>query len=102
MGRYDDITDAQLRSEVARFARILQRMEERGETLDRTADILNLLAELRIMVFAWEIRATWGEEGPGGVEQPGEAEARSVAERIVREAREAQERLRRRLEEDGG
>lgn len=66
MGRYDDITDVQLRSEIARFARILQRMEEKGEVLDRTADILNLLAELRIMVFAWEVKATWGEDGPSG------------------------------------
>lgn len=59
MGRYDGITDYQLRSEVARFARILQRMEERGEVLDRTADIMTLLGELRRMVFAWEIRATF-------------------------------------------
>ena len=64
MGRYDDITDYQLRSEVARFARILHRMEEKGETLDRTADILTLLGELRQMVFAWQIRQTWGSDAP--------------------------------------
>ena len=34
MGRYDGISDYMLRSEVARFARILHRMEERGEVLD--------------------------------------------------------------------
>jgi hypothetical protein len=62
MGRYDGISDYQLRSEVARFARILQRMEERGEILDRTADIMTLLGELRRMVFAWEVRATFDEE----------------------------------------
>lgn len=62
MGRYDGISDHRLRSEVARFARILQRMEEKGELLDRTADVLNLLAELRLMVFAWEIKATWGDQ----------------------------------------
>ena len=37
-------------------------MEEKGELLDRTADVLNLLAELRLMVFAWEIKATWGDQ----------------------------------------
>lgn len=63
MGRYDDITDYHLRSEVARFARILQRMEEKGETLDRTADIMTLLGELRRMIFAWEVRCTFrGDE----------------------------------------
>ncbi len=60
MSRYQNISDYQLRSEVARFARILQKMEEEGDILDRTADILTLLGELRQMVFAWEIRATWG------------------------------------------
>jgi len=62
MSRYQNISDYHLRSEVARFARILQKMEERDEILDRTADILTLLGELRQMVFAWEIRATWGED----------------------------------------
>ena len=59
MGRYDGISDYKLRSEVARFARILQRMEENDEVLDRTADILTRLAELRQMVFAWEVKATY-------------------------------------------
>ncbi len=63
MGRYDGISDYKLRSEVARFARILQRMEEKGETLDRTADILTLLAELRQMVFAWEVKSTFRDDG---------------------------------------
>lgn len=104
MGRYDDISDARLRSEVARFARILQRMEEKGELLDRTADILTLLGELRRMVFAWEVRATFRHDpdlqtspptAPGSALEPTDESGR-----IVREAREAEERLRRRL--DGG
>jgi len=70
MGRYDDITDVQLRSEVARFARILQRMETRGEVLDRTADIMTLLGELRRMVFAWEVRCTFEEEEADGSSAP--------------------------------
>lgn len=70
MGRYDDITDYHLRSEVARFARILQRMEEKGEVLDRTADIMTLLGELRRMVFAWEVRCTFEEEETGGSSAP--------------------------------
>ncbi|UCC24732.1 MAG: hypothetical protein JSU98_13495 [Gemmatimonadales bacterium] len=72
MGRYEGISDYQLRSEVARFARILQRMEENGEVLDRTADIMTLLGELRRMVFAWEVRATFE---PGDEDRPKSAEA---------------------------
>lgn len=101
MGRYDDISDARLRSEIARFARILQRMEEKGEILDRTADILTLLGELRSMVFAWEVRETFrSEEGtePGPrPPRPSAPEAEDESARIVREAREAEARLRRRL-----
>jgi hypothetical protein len=71
MGRYDGISDYRLRSEVARFARILQRMEEKGEVLHRTADILTLLDELRRMLFAWEVRVTFqkDEDAEAGGEQ---------------------------------
>jgi hypothetical protein len=94
VGRYDDISDARLRHEVQRFARILQRMEEQDEVLDRTADILTLLGELRRMVFAWEVRSTFrGEEG-AETEAEGSTTpdlgAESEAERIVREARDQQ------------
>ena len=79
MSRYQNISDYQLRSEVARFARILQKMEEKGDVLDRTADILTLLGELRQMVFAWEIRATWGDDAIEGqlppLREPGYLEA---------------------------
>lgn len=61
MGRYDHISDTRLCAEVARYGRMLQRMEERGEVLDRTADILTVLAELRQMVFAWEVSCTYGD-----------------------------------------
>lgn len=104
MGRYDDISDARLRSEIARFARILQRMEEKGEILDRTADILTLLGELRRMVFAWEVRETFRgdpDPRPAPPAAPGSSsEAEDESGRIVREAREAEERLRRALEDD--
>lgn len=66
MGRYDGISDYMLRSEVARFARILHRMEERGEVLDRTADIMTLLGELRRMIFAWEVKCTFEDDEDGG------------------------------------
>lgn len=104
MGRYDDITDARLRSEIARFARILQRMEEMGETLERTADILTLLGELRQMVFAWEVRATFKKDPPEPLppREPRRPRRReNDSDRIVREAREAEERLRREMEDDG-
>lgn len=94
MGRYDDITDAGLRSEVARFARILQRMEERGEVLDRTADILTLLGELRQMVFAWEIRETFRHHPAEASSPEAEPPPETDSNRVVREAREAEEQLR--------
>lgn len=101
MGRYDDISDAKLRYEVQRFARILQRMEAKGEVLDRTADILTLLGELRRMVFAWEVRSTFQGDAPGEGVGPAvdlaadpavdeEAGPESDSERIVREALEQQ------------
>lgn len=62
MGRYDHISDERLCAEVARYGRLLQRMEERGEVLDRTADILTVLGELRQMVFAWEMSCTYGND----------------------------------------
>lgn len=89
MGRYDDISDTRLRYEVQRFARILQRMEEEGEVLDRTADILTLLGELRRMVFAWEVRCTFeGQEEPREVEAREGSSDETASERVVREARE--------------
>lgn len=66
MGRYDDISDRKLRYEIQRFARILQRMEAEDEVLDRTADILRILDEMRRMVFAWEVRATYGGDEDAG------------------------------------
>lgn len=106
MGRYDEISDAELRYEVQRFARILQRMEEKNEVLDRTADILTLLGELRRMVFAWEVRSTYRGDDPADADattgpgpsptspsRAGEApggDAASDSERIVREAEEQQ------------
>jgi len=66
MGRYDHISDQRLCAEVARYGRLLQRMEERGEVLDRTADILTILGELRQMVFAWEVSSTYGDDLDGG------------------------------------
>ncbi|MEJ2539444.1 MAG: hypothetical protein P8188_05660 [Gemmatimonadota bacterium] len=89
MGRYDNISDEKLRYEIQRFARILQRMERDGETLDRTADILTLLGELRRMVFAWEVRCTFeGEDGSTEVEPRKPEPSETASERIVREARE--------------
>ncbi len=37
-------------------------MEEKGEVLHRTADILTLLDELRRMLFAWEVRVTFQKD----------------------------------------
>lgn len=118
MGKYDGISDDLLRHEIARFARILQRMEAKGETLERTADILTLLGELRQMVFAWEVRETFRGEAEEEAAEPPRAPTpppvppapavpetpagESESERIVREAREGEELLRREMEGDEG
>lgn len=64
MGRYDDMTDEQLRAELTRFARLVLRMDEEDVLLDRTHSVLRLLGELRQMVFAHEVRNTRRDEPP--------------------------------------
>jgi len=58
MGQYDDITEAQLRADLVRFAELLLRLEAEGGLLVSPADLQKILGELRQKLFAWEIRCS--------------------------------------------
>jgi len=108
MGKYDDITPERLRSEVLRFARLLQKMDEEGVLLDKSPSILRLLGELRQMLFAYEVRYTKkllpSEKARGEKASPAEDPAVRESARIVQEAlrreKELQEELEKRLFRD--
>jgi hypothetical protein len=105
MGRYDDITDTELRRELVGFARLVLTMEKHDALVDRTASLLRLLGELRRMVFAYEVAHTNrdepvqsrapGPDAPSGPISDDEALDELVEEsrRIVEEAREREEEL---------
>ncbi|MSR37018.1 MAG: hypothetical protein EXR95_10345 [Gemmatimonadetes bacterium] len=108
MGRYDDITREKARSELLRFAELIQRMDRDEILLQSSPRILKMLGELRQMLFAYEIRGARhlggkdlpgprsepeGQEGPAGTDP---ASWRVVQEALRRE-KEFQEELERRL-----
>jgi len=84
----------ELRAELVRFARRLLELEETGRLLDSPADLQTVLGELRSRLFAWEVRRTsdLGRDPrvPGSVD----------SSKVVREAREAADALRRELDAD--
>ncbi|MGD2067352.1 MAG: hypothetical protein PVI57_01605 [Gemmatimonadota bacterium] len=108
MGTYDDITPEQLRKRLARFARLVLKLEERGDLLERSPAIMKLMGELRRMLFAYEVRCTGNllpRKGEEEADAPAEMEdtdpsiedsARIVQEALERE-RELQDELRDRL-----
>lgn len=104
MGKYDDITPEKLRARLVRFARLIIKLEERGDLLERSPALLKLLGELRQMLFAYEVRYTGKllprESGEESTEDPADPEIEDSF-RIVREAlerqRELQDELRDRL-----
>ena len=106
MSAYDDITADELRSRLTSFARLVLKLEERGELLDRLPALMKLLGELRRMLFAYEVRCT-GKLVPAEPDPDHEAEDPGVDQeitdslRIVEEAlereRELQDELRDRL-----
>lgn len=84
----------ELRAELVRFARRLLELEEAGRLLDSPADLQTVLGELRSRLFAWEVRRA--AELGRGPRVPGSVDSGEV----VREAREAEEALRRALDAD--
>lgn len=109
MGRYDDITAEELRSQLLKFARLVRAMEKRGVLLEKTPSLLRLLGELRRMIFAYEVRSTRdfppsdeslqdarGDDDPNHDPEQGMEESL----RIVREAREREQELQNELRDD--
>jgi hypothetical protein len=108
MGRYDDITPEKLRTELLRFAELIQRMDKDELLLRSSPRILKMLGELRQMLFAYEIR---GARHLGGKDLPGDQDSPAASEgptgidpaswRVVQEAlqreKELQDELERRL-----
>jgi len=104
MGKYDDITPERLRSELLRFARLINKMEEEGVLLDKTPSVLRLLGELRQMLFAHEVRYTKkllppekAEEKASEPADPALEDSRRIVEEALRREKELQEELEKRL-----
>lgn len=99
MGRHEEMSEDRLREELVSFARLILLLDRKDALLDRSASVLRLLGDLRRMVFAWEVRVT-DRAGPARIRRPGPLEPDEPSARIVREALEREEELRRELEGD--
>lgn len=99
MGKYDEMPPEELRERLVRFARLILRLEEEGELLEKAPQILKLIGDVRQMLFAYEVRCTARlgpeeEEGEAG-EQGGGEEDPAILEslRVVEEALEREKEL---------
>lgn len=99
MGRHEEMSEDRLREELVSFARLILLLDRKDALLDRSASVLRLLGDLRRMVFAWEVRVT-DRDGPTQSRRPGPLPPDEPSARIVREALEREEELRRELEGD--
>ncbi|TVP74904.1 MAG: hypothetical protein EA352_09470 [Gemmatimonadales bacterium] len=107
MGRYDDITAAQLRADLVRFAQLILRLEEEDGLLVSPADLQTLLGELRRKLFAWEVRCSQRLGSRSGDEESGreddaDARASDASLRIVKDALEREAELRRKWSSESG
>jgi hypothetical protein len=106
MGQYDDITEAQLRADLVRFAELLLRLEAEGGLLVSPADLQKILGELRQKLFAWEIRCSRfldpvDPPGGGPLHEPAGGEGTLPDSlRVVREAIERQREVLREWSQD--
>lgn len=105
MGRYDDIDPEELRRQLVRVAKLIQRLDEEDELLRAAPRLQKLLGDLRQRLFAYEVRcaANLGPEDEPKEEETGpldEVDDPLLKEslRVVREAMERQEELRDELE----
>jgi hypothetical protein len=99
MGRQEEMSEDQLREELVSFARLILLLDRKDALLDRSASVLRLLGDLRRMLFAWEVRVT-DRDSPTQARRPGALAPDEPSARIVREALEREEELRRELEGD--
>jgi hypothetical protein len=88
-------SEDELRAELLRFARRILRLEDEGRLLASPADLQTVLGELRRRLFEWEVRRA-SELGGAASGAPGRS-----SDQVVREALEADEELRRKLDRQG-
>lgn len=99
MGKYDEMPPEELRERLVRFGRLILRLEEEGELLEKAPQVLKIIGDLRQMLFAYEVRCT-ARLGPERSEAEGE-EQRTAEEdpslleslRVVEEALEREKEL---------
>ncbi len=110
MGRYDDISAEQLRSDLVNLARLILKMDKQERILTSAPDLQRLFGEMRQKLFAYEIRASLWNIGTPGTESDGEVPAASStdeADPVVRDSLKVVRDALRRTEEmlrewDGG
>lgn len=106
MGQYDDIDPAALRKHLIRLAHLILRLEEEGSLLREAPRLQKVLGDLRQHLFAYEVRSTSrleddedDEHDPDGGSEPQASDAMiDESQRIVREAIERFDELRRELD----
>lgn len=81
MGQYDDIKPDDLKADLRRFAELILRLDAEDRLLDATPRLLNVLGDLRVKIFAYEVRVT-GRLAP----EPDAAEDIAGIRRIIEEA----------------
>lgn len=99
MGKYDEMPPEELRERLVRFGRLILRLEEEGELLDKAPQVLKIIGDLRQMLFAYEVRCT-ARLGPEQSEAGGEAQGAAEDDpslleslRVVEEALEREQEL---------
>lgn len=98
MGKYDEMPPEELRERLVRFGRLILKLEDEGELLEKAPQLLKIIGDLRQMLFAYEVRCT-ARLGPEEHEADGEEQ--SVQEdpalleslRVVEEALEREKEL---------
>lgn len=104
MGAYDDIDPEHLRTDLVRFAELIQRLDDEDAVLVSPSDLLTILGELRQKLFAYEVRCSHLLKADGSSEQTGapapdsaadapESDVESESLRIVREAIDRHEEM---------
>lgn len=98
MGKYDEMPPEELRERLVRFGRLILRLDEEGELLEKAPQVLKIIGDVRQMLFAYEVRCTarlGPEEHEADGEEQGAEEDPAVLEslRVVEEALEREKEL---------
>lgn len=88
MGKYDDIKPDDLKADLRRFAELILRLDAEDRLLEATPRLLSVLGDLRLKIFAYEVRVT-GRLAPEPEESEEDAEVRRIIEEAIRRTLEA-------------